>query len=506
MSNRIIYNDFIGFTFNGRHSSEFGLLRVSDGDRYEDTLVPSLANETSSIPGGPGEYYWGEEIKPKEFEISVAYDGIGEIEKRQIKHWLHPDDKLHELIFDERPYVKYWVKCSKDVVASELCFNEDYVNEKGVAKVKRVYKGELKLSLIAPMPYGIAVSKNIEDFNPENKEAPYARPLEFDNFDEWKESSALTDLAGLNNFSGTSASIYNGGDVETGFELKFEIEPNRYELEYIGKVKQQNGAVVFSNEIKSYKDITTDLFVYINGARYDCNIEGLEFPYVNCHGGQTIITGQFVVDNGVSKFESLEDGLIYELLYNSTSIAYEFKIPSNFDYEQDAMVYAINASGGFYSSNFSKAIIVDKTAGTITLSFIDEPITTTILVPKSAEAKIIFKLDEVEKLTLSFLNLHITSPQDWSISQKSIFWGGHYKIDTNKKVVGYITKEEHGGTITGYEWKGVHNIVTDGTLFKLPSNAMDKIMNSKFIYPILELETIGVVIKNPSIQYEYLYI
>ena len=55
--------DFIGFTFNGHHSSEFGLFRTSDGDRYEDNLVPSLKDEAADVPGGVGQYYWGEKIE-----------------------------------------------------------------------------------------------------------------------------------------------------------------------------------------------------------------------------------------------------------------------------------------------------------------------------------------------------------------------------------------------------------------------------------------------------------
>ena len=90
-----LYDDFTGFTFNGKHTSEFGLLRVSDGDRYEDSLVPSLSDETSNIPGGPGQYYWGETIDKKTFKLRIAYDQVGEVEKVNIRKWLHPDDKLH---------------------------------------------------------------------------------------------------------------------------------------------------------------------------------------------------------------------------------------------------------------------------------------------------------------------------------------------------------------------------------------------------------------------------
>ena len=209
--------DFIGFTFNGQHSSEFNLLRISDGNRYEDTLVPNLSNETAEIPGGLGSYYWGEQIKSREFKIEIAYDNVGELEKRQIKRWLHPDDKLHELIFDEKPYVKYWVKCNREVVSKELCFNDNG---------KRVYKGEMTIQFIAPMPYGVVVDKNLNNYD--EKQYP--------NKKEWAESS------GLGHYP-VDLEIYNPGDIESGLIITTEIEFTdtvNFAVEYYIKDKNTN--------------------------------------------------------------------------------------------------------------------------------------------------------------------------------------------------------------------------------------------------------------------------
>jgi len=38
----VIKGDFLGFTFNGVHSSELGLTRVSDGSRYNENLYPTI--------------------------------------------------------------------------------------------------------------------------------------------------------------------------------------------------------------------------------------------------------------------------------------------------------------------------------------------------------------------------------------------------------------------------------------------------------------------------------
>jgi hypothetical protein len=39
---RCIKGDFIGFTLGNIHSSELGLVRVSDGSRYNEDLLPPL--------------------------------------------------------------------------------------------------------------------------------------------------------------------------------------------------------------------------------------------------------------------------------------------------------------------------------------------------------------------------------------------------------------------------------------------------------------------------------
>ena len=37
--------DYLGFTFNGIHSSELGLVRVSSSNRYDDNLLPTIQDK-----------------------------------------------------------------------------------------------------------------------------------------------------------------------------------------------------------------------------------------------------------------------------------------------------------------------------------------------------------------------------------------------------------------------------------------------------------------------------
>ena len=66
--------DFLGFSFNGVHSSRLGITRVSDGDRYSEELFAEISDRTNEIVGNDGENYFGSEYKDKSFSINIAFD------------------------------------------------------------------------------------------------------------------------------------------------------------------------------------------------------------------------------------------------------------------------------------------------------------------------------------------------------------------------------------------------------------------------------------------------
>ena len=60
--------DFMGFTYNGKHSyRDFGIYRTSGGDRYEESLIPTLQEKTAQVPGMVGSYYFGVDVQNKQF-------------------------------------------------------------------------------------------------------------------------------------------------------------------------------------------------------------------------------------------------------------------------------------------------------------------------------------------------------------------------------------------------------------------------------------------------------
>ena len=74
--------DFTGFTFDGVHSSELGIIRVSDSDRYVEELQSEVRDKTIEIPGNHGEYYYWSTYGPKTHTIDIAFDSMTETQFR----------------------------------------------------------------------------------------------------------------------------------------------------------------------------------------------------------------------------------------------------------------------------------------------------------------------------------------------------------------------------------------------------------------------------------------
>ena len=194
--------DFIGFTFNGVHSSDMGIIRTSDGSRFNENLLPTFTDKTVQIPGGDGTYYFGSNYTQRQIPISIATDELTETQFRQLKQWLG-DKQIHPLVFDEAPYKTYMVKTSSIPTLKFICFDNITKNNSEMV-VNRVYKGEGSLQFIAYFPFARCTKKYLSEYTDSNKE-------------EWASASGLLTTQG--NYDGTGAEInlYNPGDVETDF-------------------------------------------------------------------------------------------------------------------------------------------------------------------------------------------------------------------------------------------------------------------------------------------------
>ena len=193
--------DFIGFSFNEHRSESLGIVRVSDGSRYNEDLVPTTQDKTVQVPGGDGFYYFGSDYTQRQFSINIAFDELTEKQFRELQQ-VFGTKELGKLVFDERPYKYYMVKSGKPQL-KYICFGKEG---------ERIYKGEGTLTFTAYYPFAKSIFKFLNEYGNKNK-------------DEWKEASGMKAEKGIYDIvsNNGSISVYNAGDLKTDFILKFSL-------------------------------------------------------------------------------------------------------------------------------------------------------------------------------------------------------------------------------------------------------------------------------------------
>lgn len=214
--------DFIGFSFNGYRSESLGIVRVSDGSRYNEDLVPTAQDKTVQVPGGDGFYYFGSDYTQRQFSINIAFDELTEKEFRELQQ-VFGTKELGKLVFDERPYKYYMVKSSKPQL-KYICFGKEG---------ERIYKGEGTLTFTAYYPFAKSVFKFLEkEIEKETGKEVYVLRKTYSNIEEWAEASGMKAQGALDKVPKSPTegvypiSVYNAGDLEADFILKFNGAPN----------------------------------------------------------------------------------------------------------------------------------------------------------------------------------------------------------------------------------------------------------------------------------------
>lgn len=148
-------SDYIGFSFNGVHSSELGIKRISEGSRFNENLLPTIQDKTIQIPGGDGMYYFGSYYTQRQFNINYAFDSLTEQQLNRIKA-VFGDKKPHRLVFDETPYKVYLAKVTGSASIKHIPFAEGATN--------RIYKGEGSIQFTAYEPFARSVYKYLDQY------------------------------------------------------------------------------------------------------------------------------------------------------------------------------------------------------------------------------------------------------------------------------------------------------------------------------------------------------
>lgn len=181
-----IGGEFIGFSFDGVHSSELGIIRTSDGSRYNYNLLPSFQDKTSQVQGQNGTLYFGTQLTQRPFDINIAYDSLTEEQFQRLKKVFYTNSPK-KLVFDEAPDRHYWAKIASTPNLKFICFDkEEETSWYNNSQYNRIYKGEGTLKFVCYDPYGYSENKeillNITDSNKHNVTIPNLGDVDSD----WK--------------------------------------------------------------------------------------------------------------------------------------------------------------------------------------------------------------------------------------------------------------------------------------------------------------------------------
>lgn len=182
---RSIKGDFIGFTFGGIHSSELGLIRVSDGSRYNEDLLPPLQDKKAQVSGRDGEVYFGSQYVTKPIKVPVAFDNMNEKSLSDLRRLL--SSKTPQILwFDETPYKQWLVKSANAQSFKWICFDE---SRNGIKE--RIYKGEGTIEFNCFNPYASSRITYLDEIGRRVNGEITIDNDDYSNFFEWNESSKL---------------------------------------------------------------------------------------------------------------------------------------------------------------------------------------------------------------------------------------------------------------------------------------------------------------------------
>ena len=160
-----IGGEFTGFRFNGKHTVDLGITRVSGGNRYNENILPTIQDKTVQVPGADGTYYFGSYYTQRPWNLNLAYDGVTETQRREIIKTFGTKD-LCELIFDEYPDRYYMAKVNGTPQMKFIPMDASHAADLNTIDTNQeshgiednvgtglIYKGEMTINFVAYYPF-----------------------------------------------------------------------------------------------------------------------------------------------------------------------------------------------------------------------------------------------------------------------------------------------------------------------------------------------------------------
>lgn len=145
-----------GFSFNGKHCSEFGLFFIpSPANRQQS--VPDYDIIESTVTGRDGGYYYRSQTKIRDFSLECYFEGISIETFEKMMVWLH-QDAYGDQVFDDRPFVAYSAVVWKRPVGKVYSTHDD-------GRVEETYSGTMTVYFKCHNPYGKMLYTSYEDYD-----------------------------------------------------------------------------------------------------------------------------------------------------------------------------------------------------------------------------------------------------------------------------------------------------------------------------------------------------
>ena len=361
MAERCVKGDYIGFTFGGVHSSELGLMRVSNGSRYEQDLLPPLQDKTAQVAGRDGAIYFGSQYNTKPIKVPVAFDNMTEESFNRLKRLLQ-DKKPKYLWFDETPYKQWLVKAANVQNFKWVCFDESnniYRNDDGDSEdtKKRIYKGEGTLEFSCFTPYAESRVTFLDDL--------------VDSVWVWNREESPKRLIEK---KGMYPRLFITEEEEAYYEEPIITEQ--------GSLLLKNGTELYVKNLNSYGSLLSSIgYMVCLPLNLNSSMDRFNFYYPDDSFPKTVRCF-YITEEQKEKYNSSHEEPLFPLLKNEDKFFSVFQIGGgeieneiailNINDEEPEYYYTVETSSStkytsmiFYKDNEGKMYLVDPITGEV---------------------------------------------------------------------------------------------------------------------------------------------
>lgn len=157
-----MYRSFISFSFGGEYIQDFGIIRVTEGQRMQSNLYTEFDDLTQEYDVLHGQFYWGTHLKPLVLQYLLSTDGMTQTQLDKFKECFKPG-KIKQLIRAQHPNRGILARVQAPPVMNMLAFQgrQRKIIAGSVYDIPTtLYKGDIKVSFICDDPLWYAI-KNL---------------------------------------------------------------------------------------------------------------------------------------------------------------------------------------------------------------------------------------------------------------------------------------------------------------------------------------------------------